>query len=373
MPTLDRLPRLGRLLGVALVLAVAARGASSGGDAPASSKPEPAWVGLHLQAIQQLETAQATELGVTAERATVVTMVVDGGPAQVAGVRVGDLLVELDGVPVPEFVLTGEDDAGRLGAWHAGLRARLEGLVPGKPVPLVVVRAGSRLPVSLVPASPAQACKIQGCASDALPDLATAGMPVAAAFDFEGLAVGAALPPGFRAHRGQWQLAPAPGGEAGTVLRQGKAVLPWAVLLVTGPGRALRDGTVSVRMMPLTGIVDQSGGVVFRAQDPENYYVVRPNALEDNLRMYVVKDGARTTIADLEVTPPAAGAWHLLEVRFVGDVLRATLDGKRVLEAKDATFASGWCGVWTKADSVTLFDDLRITPATSPGAGAGAK
>lgn len=364
--------RVACVLGAACLLGLLARGAFGGGDPPAP-KPEPGWVGLYAQPVQQLEPAQAAEMGITAERGTVVTVVVEGSPAQTAGIREGDFLAELDGVAVPDFELTGKDDAKRRSAWHAALRARLEGTVPGKTIPVVVVRGGVRTTLSLVPASPAEARKIQGCTADALPDLATAGDPIAATFDFEGLASGGALPAGFWPYRGRWQLAAAPGAEKGAVLRQDRETLPWAVLLVTGKGRALRDGTVSVRLMPLSGIADQSGGLIVRAQDPENYYVVRPNAIEDNFRLYVVKDGVRTTLADLKVTPPAAGAWHLLEVSFVGDTFKATVDGKDAIEAKDATFASGWCGLWTKADSVTLFDDLKITPAVAPAAGAGAK
>ncbi len=364
-------PAVARALCAVCLIALALR-VVEGGDEPPAAKPEPGWVGLYAQPVQQLERAQAAEMGVRAERGTVVTVVVEGSPAEAAGVREGDFLVEIDAVPVPDFEVTGKDDAKRRSAWHAALRARLEALVPGKTVALVVARAGVRTTLSLVPASPAEARRIQGCTDAALPDLATAGEPVAASFDFDGLEAGAALPAGFWPYRGQWRLAAAPGAEKGLVLRQGRETLPWAVLLVAGPGRALRDGTVRVRLMPLTGIADQSGGILFRAQDPENYYVVRPNAIEDNFRLYVVKDGVRTTLADLKVTPPAAGAWHELEVSFVGDTFRATVDGKDAIEAKDSTFASGWCGLWTKADSVTLFDDLRITPA-APAAGGGAK
>jgi hypothetical protein len=148
--------------------------------------------------------------------------------------------------------------------------------------------------------------------------------------------------------------------DGGAALRQDRMILPWAVALVAGKGLAYGDAKASVRFMPVSGVADASGGIVFRAQDPLNYYLVRPNALEDNFRLYVVKDGVRKQLATVQVTPPELRTWHVIEVEFKGDAFRATLDGKDVLEARDATFASGWCGLWTKADSVTLFDDLNV-------------
>jgi hypothetical protein len=139
---------------------------------------------------------------------------------------------------------------------------------------------------------------------------------------------------------------------------------PWAVLLVTGEGRAYADGTVSVRFRPVSGEVDQTAGIVFRAKDAENYWLVRANALEDNLRLYRIENGVRRTLASVEVRPPAKGEWHVLEVTFTGPTMRATLDGTAVVEAKDeASYAAGWAGLWTKADSVTEFDDWKASPA----------
>lgn len=350
-------------VGVALFLSLSAVGAALGGDeAPKKTR---GWVGIYAQPVQQLEAGQRAEMGVKEEVGTVVTVVVTGGPADVAGVRPGDFLLEVGGWTVPEFRLTGTDDAKRRSAWHADLRARFEATVPGAKTPFVVRRGSERKTLDLVAATPAEMIRVQGGTETPFPSPSGAGDAKPFVVDFEGLAKGTDLPEGFWPYQGQWTVTSAPAGGKGSVLRQGRPTLPWAVLLATGPGRAVRDGTVRVRLMPLTGIADQSGGIVFRAQDPENYYVVRPNAIEDNFRLYVVKDGTRTTLADLKVTPPAANAWHTLEVTFAGDTMRATFDGANAIEAKDATYASGWCGLWTKADSVTLFDDLQIVPAAA--------
>jgi hypothetical protein len=140
-------------------------------------------------------------------------------------------------------------------------------------------------------------------------------------------------------------------------------VIPWAVALVTGEHRAFSDGVATVRFRPEAGVTDASGGIVFRARDAKNYYVVRANALEENFRLYVVKDGVRTQIGGAEDIPlPPFRAWHVIEVTFRGTSIRATLNGGFPVEVTDETFSSGWTGLWTKADSVTLFDDFHVVP-----------
>jgi hypothetical protein len=126
-----------------------------------------------------------------------------------------------------------------------------------------------------------------------------------------------------------------------------------------------RDVAVSVRFKAVSGKVDQAGGVVVRYQDKDNYYIVRANALEDNVRLYKVEKGKRIQIADLD-TKVAPGQWHTLSLAAQGNRLVATFDGQR-LEAEDATFSRpGLAGLWTKADSVTYFDELRIAGHDRP-------
>jgi hypothetical protein len=127
-------------------------------------------------------------------------------------------------------------------------------------------------------------------------------------------------------------------------------------------GGAWRDLALSVRFKPVSGEVDQAGGLIFRVKDANNYYLVRANALEDNLRIYKVVDGRRKQFdgKNLKVAP---GEWHALKVEAAGSAFTVTYDGEKVIEAKDSTFEGpGKVGLWTKADSVTLFDDLTIEP-----------
>jgi hypothetical protein len=141
---------------------------------------------------------------------------------------------------------------------------------------------------------------------------------------------------------------------------RGGATFGWAVL----KGTSIRDGSVEVRFKPIEGREDRAGGVVWRWQDANNYYVARANALEDNLVAYKVVAGRRTDLAPLSAprgtygmkVPVASGTWHTLRVDFSGSDFAITFDGRRLFVVRDDTFAAaGGVGVWSKADSVTEF------------------
>jgi len=121
---------------------------------------------------------------------------------------------------------------------------------------------------------------------------------------------------------------------------------------------SLKDGYVEVKFKPISGKEDQAGGVVWRAKDWDNYYIARANALEDNVTIYHTIKGKRTEKkrTDMKV---ASGEWHTLRVDFRGNHFTVAFDGKKAIEWEDETFTDGgMVGVWTKADSVTLFDDF---------------
>ena len=119
---------------------------------------------------------------------------------------------------------------------------------------------------------------------------------------------------------------------------------------------------ITVRFKPVSGTVDQAGGIAVRLASPDNYYVVRANALEDNVRFYRVVNGRRQQIegADVKVVP---SQWHTLGLRAEGNRFTVSFDGKPLYTAEDGTFANpGKVALWTKADSVTHFDAISITP-----------
>lgn len=123
-------------------------------------------------------------------------------------------------------------------------------------------------------------------------------------------------------------------------------------------GSALKDGFVEVKLKPVAGEEDQAGGVVWRFKDARNYYVARANAIEGNVRIYHFLDGKRTQFKGVSLSV-ATGQWHTLRVEFVGSQSKVIFNGKALFDADDATHKdAGKVGLWTKADSVTLFDDF---------------
>ncbi len=155
---------------------------------------------------------------------------------------------------------------------------------------------------------------------------------------------------------GQWVRRPSGGRQ---VLAQTAETQPWAVALLED--QKFTDVDVSVRFRPISGKEDASGGIIFRARDGRNYFLIRANALENNFRLYTLVNGKRSTIASARVTEPSLGAWHSIRVVATGPRIQGYLDGASLLAHEDKTFADGWVGLWTKADSVTEFADLEIT------------
>jgi len=154
----------------------------------------------------------------------------------------------------------------------------------------------------------------------------------------------------------KWTVAAdADGASTRNVLKQsGKAPFPWCIK----QGTALADGTVEVKFKPLGGREDQAGGVVWRWKDGDNYYVARANALENNVSLYYTERGRRQTIKYVDA-PVAPNAWHTLRAEFTGSQVRVSLGGRNYIELNDNHIAGpGAVGVWTKADSVTVFNDF---------------
>jgi hypothetical protein len=138
------------------------------------------------------------------------------------------------------------------------------------------------------------------------------------------------------------------------LMQSGSGTFPWCVKQST----SLADGFVEVKFKPISGNEDQAGGVVWRWKDGNNYYVARANALENNVSLYHTSNGRRSTIKYADA-PVAANVWHTLRVEFSGMKIKVALDGKAYIELQDSHISGpGAVGVWTKADSVTSFDDF---------------
>jgi len=211
-----------------------------------------------------------------------------------------------------------------------------------------------------------------GCGNNQQKNQASSGKLKLQQIDFDLATVGQA-PPGF-------STAVTDGGAPGTWVvledatsRYGKNVLAQTSTDPTNARYPLcifdevsaKDVAVSVAYKPVSGKVDQAAGIAIRLKDKDNYYLLRANALENNVRFYKVVGGKRTQLATAGA-PVASGQWHSLAIRSSGKGFEASMDGKLVLSAEDDTFKdAGKIALWTKADSVTYFDRLSIV--TEPG------
>jgi len=135
-------------------------------------------------------------------------------------------------------------------------------------------------------------------------------------------------------------------------------------------GTSLKDGFVEIRFKAISGSEDRAAGIIWRAKDANNYYVVRANALEDNVVPYKTVNGTRSALDIVGrkggygvKLPVPAGRWHTLRVDFAGSRFKVTFNGKPAFEVEDRTFSeAGQIGLWTKADSVTAFGEVTYGP-----------
>lgn len=147
------------------------------------------------------------------------------------------------------------------------------------------------------------------------------------------------------------------------VLRQsGRATYP----LILKNDTSLKDGFVEMKFKAIAGSQDRAAGIVWRAKDANNYYVVRANALEDNVVLYKTVNGVRSSLDivgrkggyGIDIPVPA-NAWHSLRIDFKASRFSVSFNGTKLFEVEDSTFTdAGMVGLWTKADSVTLFDEV---------------
>ena len=164
---------------------------------------------------------------------------------------------------------------------------------------------------------------------------------------------------GWQTVAGKWGIEEVPGTSQG-----GRALVQRdtgnAFNVIVAPGGPYDDVVVSVRFKPISGREDASGGIVFRFSDGR-YYVIRANALEDNFRLYYYDQGRRQ-LASASIKAPALGQWHGLRISAEGERIRGWLNDQPLLDHRDGRFKSGRVGLWTKADSITAFDDLVVRP-----------
>jgi hypothetical protein len=160
---------------------------------------------------------------------------------------------------------------------------------------------------------------------------------------------------------GQWVVTSDPSATGGRAIQQTSSDrTDYRFPLAIYKPLSATNVDVSVRFKAVAGSVDQAGGIALRVIDPNNYYVVRANALEDNVRFYRVSNGRRIEIAGANLKV-SANQWHSLGLKAEGENFTVTFDGKELYRATDKSItAAGRVALWTKADSVTRFDRIEI-------------
>jgi hypothetical protein len=178
---------------------------------------------------------------------------------------------------------------------------------------------------------------------------------------FDGLSAGPQLPSNWKTGvtgkgNAKWAIqkdltAPS---QPNALKQSGEADFPWAIK----EDVKLLNGSVEVKFKPISGSEDQAGGLVWRFKNGNNYYVARANALENNVSLYYVENGKRKTLKYVDAPVPL-NQWHVLRAEFAGNQIKVLLNGKKYIDLKDDHIsAPGAVGLWTKADSMTAFDDF---------------
>ena len=120
------------------------------------------------------------------------------------------------------------------------------------------------------------------------------------------------------------------------------------------------EGEISVRFKGISGRIDQAAGIAFDIKPNGDYLVIRANPLENNLVLFRMKRGHRSSVKWIRNVKTPSRTWHTLKVVIKGKNIMGYLNGKLYLKYKNKKKISGKIGLWSKADSYVLFDDFRV-------------
>ncbi|MEP7200581.1 MAG: family 16 glycoside hydrolase [Chloroflexota bacterium] len=229
---------------------------------------------------------------------------------------------------------------------------------PAAPTTTTSFPTATRVAPSVTPTTATSTPSVASLATPAAVNATPTTQTTTRQWNFDGDTIGA-LPAGMVAFSGQWAVrAEADAPSAPNALCQtGRATYPALQLGDTRYG----DVVLTTRFKPISGQVDRAGGLIFRVQNKDNFYILRANALEDNVNFYTFIGGQRSVIKEGSAKV-ASGQWHELRAEMIGNRMRGFLDGQLVVETTDNRFAApGAIGLWTKEDSVTCFDNVAVS------------
>ncbi len=364
---------------LALSLVASARTvARAGDDPPPPAPPTPGedepdktrgYIGYQLEVVEALSPEGRKECKVTKEHGWWVRGIVMGSPAEKAGLKVGDIALEMNGEKLPDTSGLDPKDTEGITKFVKNVMKDRKKVKPGETATVTVERDGKPVVVSAVAIDwdtyqVLVAKEQEEAMSVKVPDPVQAGAPEAWSYDFETVPDGEVAPAGFLAVEGTWEVWPDTANEKNHWLRQHSEADPWAWVAVTGKGRAAKDGTAKVRFQLVSGSLAVAAGIVIRAADRKNWIGVRVDGVTKDLRVVRVKDGKTERLSAVDVGSPKLGQWHTLEVTFSGGSIVGLFDGDKKVEAKDEAPAFGWAGLMTATDAESVFDDFSLAPAT---------
>jgi hypothetical protein len=319
--------------------------------------------------LQRIPEEWRKEQGIKRTHGLVVTQVIAGSPADRAGLKVGDVLDKINGQALPDSSSVGEKDDEAADKYVKEHFTPITHKVrPGDTVEILVDRKGTPVTLKAVAVDRATSEAIREAAieeenSVQVPPPKDRGAATAATYDFEGLPSDQNRPADLLNVTGLFEVGRGPDGKGNVLRQQNDLGDAFAVVLAAADGRVYGDAKQSVRFVLIAGERYVSAGLVLRAQDRKNWYAARADGVSKTLRILKVENGKPTTLASVDIASPKLGTWHTIEVTAKGDTITATLDGTTKVEAKDATWTSGWSGLLTQGDAETSFDDWVLTPA----------
>lgn len=316
---------------------------------------------------QKFSPEERSEKGIPIERGLVITSVTTDGPADRAGVRVGDVPLQFFGEKLPDAKdLPGDDDDKFAAFMKEHTRPIADKIDPGMTVELVVVRDGKEVTFKMVAvdANAAEALNqamIQEENAVKVPRPVDRGTPGAAKVDFQQVPDGEVRPAQFLQVTGYWEVTDDQEKPGNKVIVQGVEETGDCVGLIVADGRAFTDSTAKVRFLLMRGERSASAGIVLRAKDRRNYYALRVDGVTQDLAIVRVDRGEAKVLASSAVKSPKLNTWLTLTASATGSKLSVTF-GDVTVTAEDPTFPGGWSGLMTTKDAVTAFDDLELAP-----------
>ncbi|MFO0931178.1 MAG: PDZ domain-containing protein [Planctomycetota bacterium] len=349
-------------------------------DAPNPGKPEEkpdpsaernktrGYVCIQWGLAQRMSAEDRAAAGITVEKGLVVSAVTPDGPADRAGIQVGDVPITFFGEPIPDAKDLPTDDESFSKFMKEKTKPIADKIDPGMKVEMVIERQGKRMTFTMVAVD---ATKADALAQAALEEENAVKVPKPEGrgearplkLDFQTLPEGESRPAQFLEVTGYWEVTDDNEVKGNKVITQGVELLGDCIGLIVADGRVYGDASAQVRFLLMKGEKSASAALVLRAKDRRNYYMARVDGVAQTLSIVKMERGESKVLATASIKSPKLQTWFTLKASAVGKALSVTF-GDKTVTAEDATFTAGWSGLATSLDAVTAFDDLELTPAT---------